>query len=140
MLTQETPAPQAAVGALDLGAAFLAALAARDYAGLEACFAADAAFQALVPRGLRAGTGPAEAVGWLRRWFGAADRLVLEAASVALVVDRLHVSYGFRVHEDGVWTRIEQQAYCVVADGRIQIMHVLCSGFRPLEESSGEPA
>ena len=58
---------------LEVGRRFLAALATRDYDGLEACFQADVNFRALVPSGLREGIGPQVTVAWLRRWFDDAD-------------------------------------------------------------------
>jgi len=127
-------APQADTahaGALSVGKRFLAALAARDYDGLEACFQADVIFRALVPSGLREGIGPQVTVAWLRRWFDEADLFDMQKTDLDVVVDRLHIAYRIRVREEGVLKMVEQEAYCVVGDGLITEMRLLCSGFRP---------
>ena len=127
--------PQTAVGGLgdklEVGRRFLTALAARDFAGLEACFHADVSFRALVPSGMRDGIGPAVTVAWLRRWFEGADLFDIQKANVDVVVDRLHITYRIRLHKEGLMQMIEQQAYCSVDHGHITDMKLLCSGFRP---------
>jgi hypothetical protein len=117
--------------ALIVGKKFLAALAARDFAGLEACFGANVNFRALVPSGLREGLGPQVTVAWLRRWFDEADLFDMQKTNLDVVVDRLHIAYRIRVREEGVLKMVEQEAYCVVGDGLITEMRLLCSGFRP---------
>ena len=113
-----------------VGARFVAALARQDWAELESCFAADVAFRALIPRGLREARDSASAAGYLRQWFGDATELHLAASDVPPVQDRLGISYRFRAREDK-WYIVEQQAYCDVAEGHVTRMDVLCSGFRP---------
>ena len=127
------PAPPASeAGPLGLGQAFLSALARRDFPALEACFAPDVEFRALVPSGVREGAGPAATVAWLRRWFGDADAFEMQHAELGLVADRLRISYRIRCRKDGRWTLIEQQAYCVAATGQLDAMNLVCSGFRPV--------
>jgi hypothetical protein len=126
--------PPRAVGE-DLAGTFLAALCARDFDRLAACFRADVRFRALVPPGLREGTGSEEAIGWLRRWFGDAADLTVLAAETGTVADRLHIAYRFHLRKSAEWLVIEQQAYCTVEDGGISDMAILCSGFRPAPAS-----
>jgi hypothetical protein len=121
---------------LDVGQTFLAALSRRDYDELERYFEPDARFRALVPSGLKEGSGPQEAVGWLRRWFGDADVFDVQRTELDWVCDRLHISYRLRVREEGLWYLVEQQAYCVVGDEKLKIMSLLCSGFRPESASA----
>jgi hypothetical protein len=116
---------------LEVGRRFLAALAARDYDGLEACFQADVNFRALVPSGIREGVGPQVTVAWLRRWFDEADLFDMQKMNLDMVVDRLHITYRIQVREEGIMKMVEQEAYCVVGDGLITDMRLLCSGFRP---------
>lgn len=116
---------------LEVGRRFLTALAARDFAGLEACFHADVNFRALVPSGIREGIGPAVTVAWLRRWFEDADQFDIQKMNVDVVIDRLHITYRIRLHKEGLMQMIEQQAYCSVDHGHITDMKLLCSGFRP---------
>jgi hypothetical protein len=138
-LTQEYAAPADAIGPLPdangplaVGQAFLSALARRDFAELALCFATEARFRALVPSGVREGTGPQETIAWLRRWFESADLFQLERTALDVVVDRLHISYRIRVRKEGVLYLIEQQAYCEAANGQLNAMNLVCSGFRPL--------
>ena len=70
-------------------------------------------------------------VAWLRRWFEEADLFDMQKTNVDVVVDRLHITYRIRLREEGLMYMIEQQAYCVVDDGHITDMKLLCSGFRP---------
>lgn len=112
-----------------VGTRYLTALAQRDWAAVEAFFDAGLRFRALIPPGLREATDRATAVGHLRRWFGDADDLVVVSAEASALPDRLSLSYRFRVHEDGAWYVVEQRAYCVVSEGRIRGMDLLCAGF-----------
>jgi hypothetical protein len=131
--TMDAPAAApVAGGALGAGQAFLGALTRRDFAGLEACFAPDVAFRALVPSGVREGADRHAAVAWLRRWFGDADLFEMQHVELGLVADRLRISYRIRLRKEGVWYLIEQQAYCVVGTGQVSAMNLVCSGFRPV--------
>src|SRR6478736_5447593 len=87
---------------LEVGRRFLAALAARDFARLEACFDTDVNFRALVPSGIRDGIGPTVTVAWLRRWFEDADLFDMQKMNVDVVVDRLHITYRIRLHKEGL--------------------------------------
>jgi hypothetical protein len=113
-----------------VGVGFLQALERQDWEALESCFADDVQFRALVPPGLREGSSAASAAGYLKRWFGDADEIVLVGSEVRTVEDRLSISYRVRAHEDQ-WYVVEQAAYCDVREGRIQRMDLLCSGFHP---------
>jgi hypothetical protein len=116
---------------IDVGERFLAALRARDFDRIQACFDAQVAFQALVPKGIRPGANAEEATGWLRRWFGEADEFQVLASSTDRVADRLHIAYRIRLHRYDGWQVIEQHSYCTIKDGLIETMRLLCSGFRP---------
>lgn len=115
-----------------LGQSFLEALAAQDFKRLEALFASQVRFRALLPpRTCEEATAEA-ATGWLRRWFGGADTLQVLQATADSVFDRLHLYYRLRTHDAANgWRVIEQQAYGDVQDGRIADIWLLCSGFRP---------
>lgn len=119
----------------DLAGTFLAALCARDFDRLAACFRPEVRFRALVPPGLREGTNAEEALGWLRRWFGDADDVTVLASATGTVADRLHIAYRFHLRKPAGWQVIEQQAYCIVEDGGISDLAILCSGFRPAPAS-----
>ncbi|MEO8286279.1 MAG: nuclear transport factor 2 family protein [Chloroflexota bacterium] len=116
---------------LALGQRFLAALARRDFEGLEACFQPDARFRALVPSGVREGIGPEHTVAWFYLWFGTAEQFEMQKMDTERMHDRLHICYRIRLIKEGLLQSIEQQAYCEVTGGRISVMNLLCSGFRP---------
>lgn len=110
---------------------FLTALTARDFQRLETCFHPASHFRALVPPGLREGTGPEETIGWLKKWFGGADHFEIVTSEIDQVADRLRMAYRIRLHDLDGWQVVEQQVYCTVKDERIESMDLLCSGFRP---------
>jgi hypothetical protein len=117
--------------AVQAGEAFLTALASRDFEQVKAAFHDQIHFRALVPSGIREGINAEEATTWLRRWFEDADEFELLNSSVDQVADRLHVAYRLRLRKNIEWQIIEQQAYCITNDGRIEVMNLLCSGFCP---------
>lgn len=125
IVSVETPADVEA-----LGARFLAGLCNQNWGDLESFFTADVTFRALIPSGLQEGESAPAAAGYLRRWFGDADRLVLLDSDVRSLQDRLAIRYRFRAHEDQRYV-VEQQVYCDVQGDRIDRMDLVCSGFRP---------
>jgi TusA-related sulfurtransferase len=125
------------VEAVALGQTFVQAVATQDFRRIEALFAPQVHFRGLLPSSMREENTAGAAAGWLRRWFGEADRLEALQSTADQVFDRLYVSYRLRTHEPAKgWRLIEQQAYCVVQDGHIADMWLLCSGFRPDPEMS----
>lgn len=112
---------------------FLDALAARDFAALEACLAPDVRFRALVPNRLREHDTAPQAVARLRQWFGDADAFHMVKADLEEVGGRTHVAYRFRLHDAGGWSLIEQHAYLEIENDRIRTIDLVCSGFQPTE-------
>ena len=117
--------------AVKVGESFLAALTSRDFEQIEHLLHDQVHFRALVPSGIREGANAEEATAWLRRWFEDADEFCLISSSVDLVADRLHLTYRFRLRKRTEWQIIEQQAYCIIGGKKIEVMNLLCSGFRP---------
>jgi ketosteroid isomerase-like protein len=117
--------------ARDLGNRLVGAIATRDVDALAACFAPDAQFRALVPRGLRERDGAEEATALISSWFADSTELDLVDSRVDEIGDKLHVSYRFAGVEDGEPYVVEQQLFCALSDGRIERADLLCSGFRP---------
>ena len=130
MITARTSDP------LAIGRGFVAALEHQAWAELAACFDPNVQFRALIPSGLRSADNREAAAKYLQKWFGDADQLILQSSQVELMHDRIHITYRIREHEDQ-WYLVEQQAYCTIRDGQIQMMDLLCSGFRP--ETAPEP-
>ena len=89
----------------------------------------------LLPAGLTTVHGPAELVNEYRAWFGSCTDFKLEASRVEHVGERLGVSYRLQLQDQGVPERIEQQLYFWFKDGRVQELHLVCSGFQLVEEA-----
>lgn len=118
---------------LKTGERFLAALAARDFRGVRMSIADDVRFRLLVPKGPQAQAGAEETLSRFIGWFGDADEVQLDAASVSRVADRLVVTYRIRLRDGDRWRLIEQH---LVADARpdgcLQTIDLLCSGFHAM--------
>jgi hypothetical protein len=112
------------------GKIFIDALAHQAWEKLASCFDEAVQFRALIPSGLKNAEDRASAAGYLQKWFGDADQLILIDSNVQPIQDRWHISYRFRAHEDQ-WYVVEQHIYCVMQDGLIKKANLLCSGFRP---------
>jgi TusA-related sulfurtransferase len=119
----------------DRGRAFVEALAVRDFEALRALLSEGIRFRRLVPSGPQQEHGAASTAGRFSGWFGDADELELQASTVDWVVDRLAISYRFRLHDPDGWQVIEQHLMADIgSDGRLETIDLLCSGFRPLPE------
>ena len=114
-----------------VGSKLVEAIVARDEAALASCFASAVELRALVPRGLRERSGATEAAALLAGWYSDVTELRLVESQVEELSDRLHVAYRLDVVEDGQPYVVEQQLYCTVADGVIERVDLVCSGFRP---------
>jgi hypothetical protein len=114
-----------------VGGRLVEAIAAQDVAAIATCFAADAHFRALTPRGLRERTGAPETASLIGAWFADSTELDLVDSEVDEVGDRVHVAYRFEGVEEGQPYVVEQQLYGTLADGKIERADLLCSGFRP---------
>lgn len=116
-----------------LGAAFAAALAAKDFARAAALLHPQVDFAALTPRRAWEAHGRDQVVaGVLRVWFDDACELDgLAGVEHGAFCDREHVVYRLRGRGPEGPFLMEQQAYLTERDGRIGWMRVLCSGKRP---------
>lgn len=120
-----------------VGEAYLTALSTQDFVALEQIFLPKVRFRSLVPSGERFGTNSTEAVGWLRKWFGDEDTIEILQSAIDQVQDILSIHYRLRVHNPhSGWQVIEQNAYCVLREGRIAEMSLVCSGFHRLPDYS----
>ena len=109
----------------------VAGIAAQDEDAIAACFAADAAFRALIPPGLRERTGAAPTASLIASWFRDSTELDLVDQHADDVGDRLHIWYRLIGVEEGQPYIVEQHLSCIVSDEKIQRADLLCSGFRP---------
>jgi ketosteroid isomerase-like protein len=118
--------------ATDLGAMLVAAVTERDFGRLARTLAPDVRMRALIPPGPLEVSGAEAAAAKFASWFGEANGLELVHSGSDEVGDRLHVFYRLRVKRPGdVWKVIEQHLLCVLGDGCITALDLVCSGFRP---------
>lgn len=111
-----------------------AAIVARDFDRIAACFAPEAVMRVLTPRSLREESGPAAIAERYRAWVGSFEGFAVTSSDVEQVADRVRLRYRFhgRDPEKG-WQENEHSAYATVDDGRIAALNVSCAGFRPVE-------
>jgi TusA-related sulfurtransferase len=116
-----------------VGAAFLEALSARDFAAARKLVADEVRFRMLVPHGLMTEADGDAAIGRFSSWFGDADPFEVEASSAGDVEGRAVVTYRLRLRRSDGWQSIEQHLLLDVdAEGRIEAIDLLCSGFRSI--------
>jgi hypothetical protein len=118
---------------LEVGRAFVRAVASKDRTALTSLFDAEVDFRGLTPSQAWRATSPEEVAEIVfGSWFEPSDHVqeVLEL-EVEPLAERHHLRYRFRVETDDVMYLVEQQGYYDARDGRITRMSVMCSGFRP---------
>ena len=72
----------------------------------------------------------ADLVAKYKDWFESCTDFHLEASRIDRIGKRLGIFYRFRLRDGGDWYRIEQQLFCNLKGGRVQQLHLLCSGFQ----------
>jgi TusA-related sulfurtransferase len=135
MLTSQTSGTTGLTltGPGEVAAAFLHALAAREFTAAQAVLAPDVRLRMLVPPGFMTDEGAEATIGWFRSWFAEADPFQVEGSSADEVEGRAAVTYRFRLRRADGWRLIEQHLMLDVgADGRVEAIDLLCSGFRPI--------
>ena len=135
MHTIQTPRPTSASsrGPRDVAAAFLDAVAAREFTAAQSVLAHDVRFRMLLPGGFMTAEGADATIGWFRRWFAKADPFEMETSGAAEIEGRATVTYRLRLHNANGWRSIEQHLMLdVSADGRVGAIDLLCSGFRAI--------
>jgi len=122
--------------ATDPGTGLITALAARDFSRLAGTLASDVRMRALIPPGFVELSGAEDAVARFAAWFGDAEELELLRSGSDRLSDRLHVSYTLRVTKPGdVPKLVEQHLLCTFDGNRINSLDLVCTGFRPDEET-----
>jgi hypothetical protein len=116
-----------------LGSEFAHALAAKDSSRLLELMDPEIDFRGLTPSRSWEASGPDAVLSvLLDDWFEPKDEIQgVEQLDGDVVVDRERVGYRFSVRNPDGSFLVEQQAYLSGADGRIDWMRVVCSGFRP---------
>jgi hypothetical protein len=124
---------------MPVGERFARAVAAKDAPALLGLLAPQIDFRAMTPGRFWEASSAVEVVNdvILGHWFEPTDRIdAIEGIEHDVVVDRERVGYRFRVtNEDGAFI-VEQQAYLGVQDDAVTWLRIMCSGFRPIQEST----
>lgn len=113
-----------------------------DFDGMAALFDPSVEMRVLLPDGPQTYNGREEVTGRLKWWFGAGDEVRPVHTDARPVEDRMELSYGFHIlnavggGKPG-WHAIEQRAFCDIGTA-IERLDVVCSGFRPIVEASGQ--
>lgn len=118
-----------------LGRSFAEALGRKDFAAIGGLLDPEIDFRGLTPGRAWEASGASAVDEVLRHWFEESDQLdeILEVKTDAFA-DRNRVAYSFRGRNPDFGPFVvEQQAYYMERDGRINWMRVLCSGFRRTE-------
>jgi len=120
-----------------IGRSFVDAIVACDFDAIEALFAPDARFRAVIPAGFKEASTAGGARSIIEQWFGASDALVLLDSDVDLVADRLTIGYRIELTEDGERRIVQQHVVATVDGGELRDVALLCSGFRPVVADPG---
>ena len=110
---------------------FAECMAARDFAGIEACLDPGVRFRALTPNHTWGHFGAASAINTIQNWFEDVDFGELIDVRAEPVGDRVRVGYRLRLHNHNGWHVMEQQAFCVMSDDRIADISIICNGNQP---------
>ncbi len=122
--------------ATDAGERLIAALAQRDFSLLAHRLTPDVRMRALIPPGVVELAGAEAAAAKFASWFGDAEAFELIHAGSEAVADRLHVSYRLRVKKPGNEPKlVEQHLLCALDGDRINGLDLVCTGFRPDEQT-----
>jgi SnoaL-like domain len=117
--------------ATDPGAAFIAALAERDFSRLAETLTPDVRMRALIPPGLVEVSGAESAAAKFSSWFGNAETFELIRSRSDTVADRQHVFYRLRIKKPGDAPKlVEQHLLCALEGDRISSFDLVCTGFR----------
>lgn len=116
----------------------LDALRVRDFPGVARCFSIDARLRVLLPGGPEQRSGRDPITDQFEAWFASADPFEITESAVSVVVDRFHLSYGARLGQHGDEASlhvIAQHGFGDATDDGIEILDLVCSGFRPVVAS-----
>jgi TusA-related sulfurtransferase len=124
----------------EVGAAFLEALTNREYEVARALLVDDVRFRMLLPSGLMTESDADATIGRFIGWFGDADGFEVEDSNSGEVEGRAAITYRFRLHDADGWQAIEQHLMLDVGeDARIEVIDLLCSGFRSIAVNEPGP-
>lgn len=112
------------------------ALADRDPGRLAAVLADDVHLRALLPTGLVDLTGRDALLGEFKRWFDGMDLVRVADATAQPFSDRILLHYELEVAKDDRRWIVAQSVVSIVKDGHLETIDLVCTGFRPAEQST----
>ena len=121
-----------------VGAA-VAALADADEDALLGMLDEEVRLRALLPRRSVDVAGRTAVVDEMLGWFDDVPSVVVVATTIDTVGDLVRATYRFALRGLAVEQVVEQSAFVAVADGRITLFRLVCSGFRPAFEPGPPP-
>jgi TusA-related sulfurtransferase len=121
-----------------VGAA-VAALADADEDALHGMLDEHVRLRALLPRRSVDLAGRAAVVDEMLGWFDDVPSVVAVATTIDTVGDLVRATYRFALRGLAIEHVVEQSAFVAVADGRITLLRLVCSGFRPAFEPGTPP-
>jgi TusA-related sulfurtransferase len=122
-----------------LVATAVAALADADQATLSGLLDEHVRLRALLPRRVVDLAGRAAVVDEMLGWFDEVPSVVPMATAVDTAGDLVHAVFRFALRGLPTEHLVEQSAFVAVADGRITLIRLVCSGFRPAFEPGPPP-
>ena len=114
---------------------FLCALTERRFDALDAFLAPDVEFWALLPDGLETASDARMVTERLCDWFGGDEPVAFGELEITGVSDRWAFSYRALTGEDGNRQVVQQSGFAAVGEHGIDLVHLVCSGFLPVEAS-----
>lgn len=111
----------------------LQAITTRDFAALEATLEPNSQMRALLPSGVAEETSAAGVANRFRQWFGTLEVFEVLDAKVETTGDRSSLQYRLRARWPGEdETVISQNVVLMGTGGAVEMMHLVCTGFRPI--------
>src|SRR3954466_12494883 len=107
------------------------ALAARDRTRLAEVLDPQVRLRAVLPSRFVDLTGAAEVAGELLGWFEELDEITVVTTGIEPIADLWHVGFRFALRGAEPDQLVEQHAFCVIENGLISVIRLVCSGFRP---------
>jgi TusA-related sulfurtransferase/ketosteroid isomerase-like protein len=115
----------------------IGALESVDEAGLAGVLADDVRLRASLPTRDEERSGRDDVVDVMLAWYRDSTDITRVHGTVDRVGDVWHAGWRFTLREAGADLVVEQHAYCTFADGLVASIRLICSGFRPADESAG---
>jgi hypothetical protein len=123
-----------------VAAGLAGAVARRDPRGLSAALTETVRLRAMLPGGPVESRGRDDVVARFRGWFADFDTVEVVDSGAEAVADRLLIHYRLLLGQRATRWVCTQTAVCKVADGRLAVIDMLCSGFREIENDDSAHA